>query len=514
VQVGDQVQVGGRVSEFRASAASLTLTELVGPLTISTISTGNPLPAPVVIGSGGRIPPNQVIEDDASGSVETSGVFDPASDGIDFYESLEGMLVELHDAVATGPTSDFGSNREISVVGDGGAGAGVRTNRGGVVISATDFNPERVILNDWIAGGPDLPAVTVSDSFPGDTVGVIDYSFGNFKLQVTSLPALSPDGLQKETTDAPSADELSVATFNVENLAPSDPATKFARLAGLIVDNLAAPDVLAIEEIQDNNGTVNDGTVDATVTWTKLIAAIADAGGPAYDYRQIDPVNGQDGGAPGGNIRQGFLFRTDRGLSFVDRPGGDSTTATGVSGTGVSTQLTFSPGRIDPTNSAFATSRKPLAAEFVFRGEHIFLIANHFNSKGGDDPLFGVRQPPVRISETQRAAQAQVENDFVAAILAADPSANVVALGDINDFEFSNTMSILAGTELNVLMDTLPPAERYSYVFEGNSQALDHTLISDALFARPFTYDVVHVNSEFADQASDHEPQVARFLLD
>ncbi len=510
--VGDLVQVGGRVSEFRGAATGLTITELVGPLTVSTLSQGNTLPAPVVIGAGGRIPPNQVIEDDAAGSVETSGVFDPANDGIDFYESLEGMLVELHDVVATGPTSDFGSNREISVIG-ADTGASLRTTRGGIVISATDFNPERVILNDWISGGPDLPAVNVSDSFPGDTVGVIDYSFGNFKLQVTSLPDLSRHGLQPETTATPSKDELAVATFNVENLAPGDPPAKFARLAELIVKNLAAPDVIAIEEIQDNNGTVNDGTVDASVTWNMLIAAISAAGGPAYQYRQIDPVNGQDGGAPGGNIRQGFLFRTDRGLSFVDKAGGGSTTPTGVTGSGAATHLTSNPGRIDPTNSAFTASRKPLAAEFMFGGERVFVIANHFNSKGGDDPLFGVRQPPVRSSETQRAAQAQVENDFVAAILAADPSANVVALGDINDFEFSNTMSILAGTELNVLMDTLPPAERYTYVFEGNSQALDHTLISDALSTRPFVYDVVHVNSEFADQASDHDPQVTRFGL-
>jgi len=26
-------------------------------------------------------------------------------------------------------------------------------------------------------------------------------------------------------------------------------------------------------------------------------------------------------GAPGGNIRVGYIFRTDRGLAFVDRPG-------------------------------------------------------------------------------------------------------------------------------------------------------------------------------------------------
>ena len=62
-------------------------------------------------------------------------------------------------------------------------------------------------------------------------------------------------------------------------------------------------------------------------------------------------------------------------------------------------------------------------------------------------------------------------------------------------------------------MDTLPQNERYSYVFEGNSQTLDHILVSGALFGRPLVYDVVHVNSEFADQASDHEPSVVRITL-
>src|SRR5262249_24738352 len=322
-------------------------------------------------------------------------------------------------------------------------------------------------LNDWIAGGPTLPPVNVGDSYPGTTAGVIDYSFGNFKLQVISLPPLSDNGLTQEVTTPAGTNQLAVATFNVENLAPTDPSAKFSRLAGLIVDNLQAPDVIAIEEIQDNNGVTNDGTVDASTTWSLLISAISTAGGPTYDYRQIDPVNGQDGGAPGGNIRQGFLFRTDRGLSFIDRPGAGSTTPNSVVGSGAGTQLQFSPGRIDPTNTAFNTSRKPLAGEFMFNGHHLFVIANHFNSKGGDQPLFGHFQPPMRSSEIQRHNQAQVEHDFINPIVTADPSADVAVMGDLNDFEFSDTVTILKGTILHDLMDTLPQDQRYSYVFEG-----------------------------------------------
>lgn len=519
VNVGDAVRVGGTVQEFRAGGAggvaNLTTTELGGPgLAVQVLSSGNQLPAPVIIGSGGRLPPSTVIEDDATGDVETSGIFDPGSDGIDFYESLESMWVQVNDAVVVGPWHDFTSNREIPIIGDNGANASVRTYRGGIVLRAADPNPERIILNDLISGGPTLPPANVGDSFPGATIGVMDYSFGNFKLEVASLPSLVSGGLAKEATTPQSANQLSLATFNVENLDPGDGPAKFDSLASLIVDNLKSPDLVAVEEIQDNDGATDNGVVDATNTYNTLIAAIQSAGGPAYQFRQINPVNDQDGGEPGGNIRQGFLFRTDRGLSFVDRPGGNPTTGVTVVGSGPNTQLSFSPGRIDPTNAAFNTSRKPLAGEFMFRGLHLFVIANHLNSKSGDQPLFGHFQPPATSSETQRHQQAQIVHDFVNSLVSADPTADVVVLGDLNDFQFSETLNILKGSLLHTLIDTLPVNKRYSYDFDGNSEAIDHTLLSDDLFNGGFyQYAVIHVNSEFAVQASDHEPQVVKYQL-
>jgi predicted extracellular nuclease len=507
VQVGDSIEVSGLVTEFRpggSSSTNLTQTEIVSP-TITVISTGNALPGPTVIGLGGRIPPAEVIDDDATGSVETSGSFDAATDGIDFYESLESMLVRVNDAVAVGPTNAFG---EIPVVGDNGAFAGVRTARGGVVIRPDDFNPERIQLDDRILP---VPTVNVADRFTSPIVGVLDYSFGNFKLDVTQGVSTASGGLEREVTATPRDQEIAIATFNVENLDPGD-GPAFAELAGLIVHNLQAPDLIGIEEVQDNDGPTNSGTTDASLTWEMLIAAIQAAGGPVYDYRQIDPLDNEDGGQPGGNIRVGFLFRSDRGLEFVDRPGGDATTATAPVSHPSGIQLTLSPGRVNPQHPAFEETRKSLAGEFRVRGRKLIAIVNHFSSKGGDQPLFGRFQPPTRFTEVARHQQAQVVNDFVDEVLAADPNANVVVLGDINDFEFSETVDILKGGVLVNLMDSLPKGERYSYVFEGNSQVLDQTLVSQSMAGLPFTYDVVHVNSEFADQASDHEPQVARFV--
>ena len=510
VAVGDALIVAGRIAEFRpggAASANLTTTEIVSPV-IVVFSSGNPLPAATVLGAGGRTPPTTVIEDDAAGSVETSGVFDPAQDGIDFYESLEAMRVRVNNALVVGPRNNFG---EIPVVGDASANAGIDTVRGGVVISPDDFNPERIVLDDTILS---TPVVNVADGFTTAAVGVMDYSFGNFKLNVTEALTRVDGGLQREATRAPSDHEIVVGTYNVENLDPGDGTAAFARHADLIVNHLRSPDVIAIEEVQDNDGATDSGTTDASASWTMLVAAIQAAGGPAYQFRQIDPEDNEDGGQPGGNIRVGFLFRTDRGLEFIDRPGGDSTTATRVVEHPSGPQLSLSPGRVEPQDPAWEATRKPLAGEFRMRGKKVFLIANHFSSKGGDEPLFGRLQPPTRSTEIARHAQARVVNDFVDELLAVDPGANVIVLGDINDFEFSETVNILEGGVLTTLMDTLPKPERYSYVFEGNSQVLDQILVSENLLDNfGIEYDPVHVNAEFADQASDHDPQVARLDL-
>jgi predicted extracellular nuclease len=413
----------------------------------------------------------------------------------------------VNQALAVGPRNGFG---EIPVVGDQSTLAGVDSVRGGLLVRPNDFNPERIILDDTLLA---TPVVNVRDGFSSPVVGVMDYSFGNFKLNITAPLTRVDGGLQREATRAPRDQELVVGTYNVENLDPSDGAA-FARHAGLIVDNLRAPDLLAIEEIQDNDGATNSSVTDASVTWELLVDAIRAAGGPEYQYRQIDPVDDQDGGEPGGNIRVGFLYRTDRGLSFVDRPGGTSTTATTVIEHPAGPRLSFSPGRVAPQDPAFVDTRKSLAGEFYLHGKKVFVVANHFSSKTADDPLFGRWQPPIRASEPARHAQAQVVNDFVDQLVAADPRANVIVLGDINDFEFSQTVEFLEGGVLTTLMDTLAKAERYSYVFEGNSQVLDQILVSNTLLSSfPVDYDPVHVNAEFADQASDHDPQVARLDL-
>ncbi len=81
-------------------------------------------------------------------------------------------------------------------------------------------------------------------------------------------------------------------------------------IASHIVSLMKTPDLLFLQEIQDNSGKTDDGTVAANVTLATLIGAIESISGVRYNFTQIDPVDGQDGGIPGGNIRPVYLYVT------------------------------------------------------------------------------------------------------------------------------------------------------------------------------------------------------------
>ncbi|MFF4378357.1 endonuclease/exonuclease/phosphatase family protein [Kitasatospora sp. NPDC001547] len=504
VKVGDSVLVSGKVTEYypNFNGGSQSLTEISAP-GVTVLSAGNPLPAPVVVDTR-NIPGTYSPAAGADGSIDGVGLR-PEKYTLDFYESLEGMLVQVKDVRVIQATDKY---NELWVAADR---QDQRSKRGGVLYeSYREPNVGRLMVQQQAAVSQQpFPVANVGDELTGTTSGPLDYNnFGGYTLVAGTMGTLKDNHLQREVTAQPGDRELTLATYNVENLAPGNPDAKFAELAQGVVTNLRSPDIIALEEIQDDNGAKNDGTVGASQTVAKFTAAIRAAGGPSYDWRSIDPQDGKDGGEPGGNIRQVFLFNPQR-VSFTDIPGGTATTAVGVTGTGADTALTASPGRIEPNDEAWTNSRKPLVGQFSFRGKKVFVIANHFNSKGGDQGIDSRFQQPTRGSEVQRTRQATVEQAFVAGLLAADKEAKVVSLGDFNDYQFSPALAALTKDGvLRDLVNELPETEQYSYVFQGNSQVLDHILVSPEVgYAK---YDVVHINAEFAQQASDHDPQVVR----
>lgn len=507
VAVGDSVQVSGTVGEFYPTGTGETpettsnqsITQLTGA-SWTVGASGTPLPAAEVLDR--HTVPDAYTPEAGGASIEGLPL-DPRKYALDFLESREGMRLGVADARVVGPTDDFNGLFVTSKPKQND------TPRGGTLYrSYADQNSGRLKIESLIpfAQQP-FPQVDVGDVLGGTTEGPLDYSrFGGYVLQATTLGTRVPGGITREATTPAAPGQLSVGTYNVENLFAGDQPAKFARLAAGIVTSMSSPAIVALEEIQDNSGPADDGIVAADKTLGRFTDAIVAAGGPRYEWRQIDPVNLADGGQPGGNIRVAFLFDPTR-VQFVDRPGGDATTAVQVQ---PGPQLSISPGRVAPADPAWTDSRKPLVGEFLFGGKPVFVIANHFASKGGDQAMHGRFQPPDRVSEVQRGRQATVLRGFVDELLAADHKAQVVVAGDLNDYPFSPAVQSLTDRNgLVALIDTLRPMERYGYVFDGNSQVLDHILVSKGIHQPG--YDVVHLNAEFADQASDHDPQVVRF---
>jgi uncharacterized protein len=499
VSSGDRVAVSGTVAEV-GQAPDLTVTRLVDA-SVALEATERALPDPVVLGEHGRKPPTEVIE--PTGADQR---FDPAAHGLDFYESLEGMRVAVEGAVTSSGTTASG---EIALLGDRGSLATHRTERGGVFVTAEDQNPELVILDGALETG--APLVSTGDRFDGPIVGVMGYADGSYRLFNTErLPGVVHAAQSPEATRlAGSADELTLATLNLDNFARTE-HSRVGAFATLIARDLGSPDLLVLEEVEDDNGT-DPGVLGADANYAALSAAIAAAGGPRYDWRDLPPAqeNG-DGGVDDGNIRVGFLFNPDH-LELVDRDLSEAELGAAVRETESGPELHPNPARLAPTDPAWADSRKPLVGEFDVQGKKLLVVGCHFRSRMDDDPLFGSVQPPRTPSAEQRQAQAQLIAHFVDRWLAADPEAAVVVAGDLNDVDFSATLALLRDAALTDLAAGLSPADRYSYVFRGNAELLDHVLVGPSL-VKGAAADIVHV---FADapaptRASDHDPVVVR----
>ena len=523
--VGNHVRVTGTVDESVPGGDDTgnLPTTLLRASEVEVVASEEPLPAPVPLGEDGRLPPEvEVISPDelpvdlTDPDQAAAAPFEPGSEGLDFYESLEAMRVRIVDPVAVGPVERFGPGEAAiwTLVEDGDhvTPDDARTFRGGILLSTDadnrgDHNPERVRiqLESGLTPGP-VPTVRVGAGL-ADVTGVMDYGFGNYGVYATSAVDVDDPAAQTpETTPlAGDAGHVTVATYNVLNLNPTPEASeRMAELGRHIAQRLGAPDVVALQEIQDENGTEggeDDTETDATATLRALAEAVAAAGGPDYEFADVAPEPNSSGGAPGGNIRNAFLWRPAR-VELVDL-------------VSVTPQVLRRAGARDP--EAFSGSRNPLAATFTFDGERFTVVNNHFSSRAGSEPVFGAGQPFEQAGEEEREAQSRAVHDYVAHLLEGNAAGGVVVAGDLNTFEFTDDLTdLLPGTGgiLENLVRSVPTAERYSYNFEGNSQTLDHVFVTDGLRAGAEA-DVVHLNADVpeAEAASDHEPMVVRLAV-
>ena len=501
VAVGEAVRVVGRVREYERPRA-LSLTQIDADEILASSAAPATL-EPIRIGDGSLHIP-EVFDDDRLES------WDPREDAIDFWESLEGMIVEIGHSTVVGPTTRYG---DFVILPASEAADTIRTSRGGVLLQDGDENTERIIVDLSLLG--DAPALKVGDELEGSFTGIVHYDFGSYRLLATSLPAI----LERPLSDPPELSSgpgmLSVASYNVLNLSAANEPSRFVSIAGTIVDALGSPVILGLQEIQDDTGGEDDGVVTAEQTLSRLVDAIVEAGGPRYDWRQIDPLNNADGGAPGSNIRVAFLFDPDR-IEIIDRGTAGPTTEVSIEGSGNDVHLAVSPARVGTATECFLGegssdesegTRKSLAIEARFGGQTYFLVNNHLKSKRGDDSPSGSVQPPVRHTETQRLCQAERVGSVAREILRRDPDARVIVLGDMNEHQFRPPMEALESSGLVSMIRTVPLEERYTYNYLGNSQVLDHVFVSPSIAGEARAV-IPHVNSTVTDgdAASDHDP--------
>ena len=281
------MSVTGKVAEYNEGSSSNLTSTQIEPQSIKNLGQGQQLPDPVTLGKGGRPIPAAIIDNDGMTT------FDPEEDAIDFYESLEGMLVRLPRPTIISPYWTSGGTYNIATRVENDI-ADVITPAGGLVLKEQgNFNPRRLL----IAYGNPGQEVGTGDTFADDVIGVIGYNSGNFKVIPAKgeLPAIHSSFKQEVSTIDVKDEQLSVATYNIENFYPGVSSAKINKLAESIVNNIKSPDIIGLVEVQDNNGEQNTGTTAADQSYQTLINAIKATGGPTYSFTDIEPVNNNDG---------------------------------------------------------------------------------------------------------------------------------------------------------------------------------------------------------------------------
>jgi 2',3'-cyclic-nucleotide 2'-phosphodiesterase (5'-nucleotidase family)/predicted extracellular nuclease len=508
VKVGNLVKVTGNVSEYHIDGSSsktttdLTVTQInIVQGTFDVVEESVALPTPIKITDANL---NQKVIDN-----DSFGKFDPEEDAIDFWESLEGMRVETGTVRATAP-QNYG---EFYAVLDT---VEATTKNGGMLLTEQTASPNLINFRLYNTPATKTTAEEVvlktGDKFTGPIIGLVNYGYSNYKVVVDYEEiknALVAGTVTPETSADIIFDEnkLTVATYNIENFSANTIGTtddRAKRIAEAIID-LGKPDIIGLTEVQDNDGETASNNSAADKSYERLIAAIKANGGPEYKYINIDPEYDKDGGAPGANIRPGFLYNPAR-VTFNEKGTISNNTAAVYEADG----LVVNPSLIDPKNPAFTASRKPLVAQFTFGDEEVLVIANHWNSKSGDLPTWGKVQPVSLGSEAQRVQIAEVVGKFVTEVKAKNPKANIIALGDFNDFQWSAPLKRFETFGMRNMINEVPLKERYTYSYQGNSQVLDHILVSENLKSNT-VIDILNINADFTEgdgRASDHNPVI------
>lgn len=499
VTVGDLVTAKGTAGEF----FDLTQVDSRRPGDVAVVSSGHALPDALAL---------------TPSILDRKGI--PAQ-----LERLEGMLVQ-GALISVAPTNDFG---EIHAVLTGvrrprrepGIEAGLPlppdpgTGLPDCCVPVWDLNPERIMVDtDGLLGST---ALWVTSNVAFAAAGPLDFTFGDYKVLPAS-PLTPSANMTAVPVPASASDEFMVAGYNIENF--SGNITQKLKAALHIRTVMRSPDVIGVVEIASKTA------LQALADQVNADTIAAGAANPQYAAELI----------PFGSNNQhvGFLVKTSRvAIQSVTQERAGDTFINPV--TGLSESLHDRPplvlqAIVNPGSSSPA---------------HIIVVVNHLRSFIDIELVDG---EGVRV-RAKRKAQAEAVAELLQDLQVKNPASPVISVGDYNAYEFSDgytdPISVLTGRptpgdqivveaspdlvnpDFVNLTETLPQSERYSFVFEGTPQALDHILVNRTADAWLQRYAIARSNADFPghrnagfstdpsrpEAHSDHDSPVAYFRI-
>jgi predicted extracellular nuclease len=448
-------------------------------------SRGNPLPAPIDINPA------------------TAASQDPVTRP--YYRSLQGMRVRLAAGIATGG----GTTKFRDVFVQPGSGPFSRLFRKNSPAAGTtpwsDAPDELGIAADGGAhnpGDPRLPWRSDTqvdlDLFDGvqNVVGPLTYTFSFYEV-MPQLNGPTPTIIRGPINAAypPAApaqppNTLRYASFNVENYFPEGKVNDGHTISHqeyvdrtnaivLAVRNfLKEPDVIAMQEVAvfADGANALTGLAQALGNYTGYITTNNDGRGIATGFLIKNGVTATNG----------RLLDADKVWTVAEKANCNLATGNAAA-----------PGKV--------YDRAPFALDIRKGDIAATVISNHFASQGHEDYC--------------RIREADLLRQQAAAIVAA--GRNVITSGDLNDFEFSDSLATLTqGGTLTNLWNKAPQGLAYSYKFQGHLQTLDHILVSPALTSRVTDMRYMHFDNDYYERPvpdgtgiSDHDPPLATFQL-
>ncbi|MFL6333298.1 MAG: hypothetical protein ACJ754_08165 [Pyrinomonadaceae bacterium] len=506
VSVGDKVRVNGTVQEFNG------LTEISSVTSVAVLGTGNTLPTDIEFTTTDLDPtaaPTQPQLEKYEGMrvCSSAGGYVTVAPNDTFFDVYAVLLnvarplrepgIQSGDPVPPDPTSGTPDAN----------------------VAIWDKNPERLKIDtNGRAGAPNVP---YTSNVLMSLIGPLDYAFGEYRLVAEDDPSASPN-MTATAVPEPDSNEFTIGSFNIENF--NNNATQRQKAALTIRNILHSPDIVGTVEIFD--------LADLQALRDQINNDAVGAGdpNPAYEAYLVE----QDGTSEDSDQDVGFLVKTSRvQVNSVTQEREEET-------------------YINPVNGQPETlhDRPPLVLDATVdpsgaNPQHVIVVVNHLRSFIDIEMVAG---EGLRVRE-KRKKQAESVADLLNDLQTANPGVPVISVGDYNAFQFSSgyddPVSVIKGTpraddqivvdqspdlvnpDFTNLIDTLPAEERYSFVFEGTPQALDHHIVNGAARARNTRTAIARVNSDFPEapaatylnnaaipeRSSDHDPVVSYYRL-